>query len=99
MDWEAFKRKNKSGKEKWSSENYTWMAICLSLLIIVEIKYEWAGFGSKYHTSTFTAEENPGGFYGSLAIQIMLVPWLIWGAFKRYRNSKRYLKGKRNKDL
>ncbi len=95
MDWEAFRRKNKSGKERWSAENYTWIGIGLIFFILLELFLGQSAVGTKYSQITYSLQDNPTAYYGAIIVQAALIPWAIRNAIKRYRSSQRYLKGVR----
>jgi len=94
MNWQAFERKNKTGEDTWSSKNYIVMAVILLLAILLQFGTGTSVMGTMHHTNEYGLADNPFGFYFVIFIQVLCLFWFLIKARIKYRNSKRYLKGR-----
>jgi hypothetical protein len=97
MDWEAFKYKRKSGKDRNSAQAWAIYSVFFFLFICAELIWGFSGWGSMYgSTVTVDRSTEPERYWFFIIIQIFILGYVISLAYKKYINAKRYLKGRRN---
>ena len=97
MDWEAFKYRRKSGKDRDSAQSYAIFCAIFAIVIGAELIWGFSGWDSRYGSAVSVDRSlEPGKYWGFIVFQVFVFSYLVYQSFKKYTNAKRYLKGKKN---